>query len=68
MAEFESDTNKDCQKCCFCRYFDDGGGDYKDMVFHCDKVDKRVTFTRDDDKPCKLPKGKYYIKKVSVSK
>ncbi len=68
MAEFESTTNEDCQKCCLSRYFDDGGGDYEDMIYYCNKCNKNVTFTRVEDKPCGLSKGKYYTAKIRAKK
>lgn len=68
MAEFESTTNKDCEKCHYCQYIDMGGGDYSEYEYWCEKMEIKVTFKRHDDKPCKLPKGKYFIAKVSVKK
>lgn len=61
------DSNSDCRLCAFSRYFDDGGGDYEDMVYHCEKLNKRVTHIRADNKPCGLDKGKYYVATYSVN-
>ena len=66
MADFSAISNEDCEQCAFCRYFNDGGGDFEDMVYHCDEENKRVSFTRSDDKPCKLPSGNYYKATYSI--
>jgi hypothetical protein len=63
-----NDLITDCHKCEYCRSFDDGGGDYLDIVYNCMKENVRVTYTRNDNKPCGLLEGKYYVVKYSVNK
>ena len=64
---FAGNSNKDCRVCALSRYFDDGGGDYEDMVYHCVRHNKDVTYTRADNKPCGLDEGKYYEATYSVN-
>jgi hypothetical protein len=49
----------DCEKCAYSQPFQDGC-DYYDMQLRCMKNGSIVTYTRNDEKPCKLPEGKYY--------
>ena len=59
-------SNEDCRNCAFSNLFQDGGGDYDDMQYHCCKMNTCVTYTRSDNKPCGLIKGKYYVASYSV--
>ena len=59
MCNFLSEKT-DCEKCDYSLPFQDGGGDYDDMQIRCMKLNKIVTYTRNDEKPCKLGEGKVY--------
>lgn len=66
MAEFPISYN-DCARCAYSEMFQDGGGDYDDMQRRCKKHKVNVSYTRNDNKPCKLPEGKYYVALYSVN-
>jgi hypothetical protein len=36
------------------------GGDYDDMQPFCGKSRQTISYVKADNKPCKLPSGKYY--------
>ena len=50
----------DCGKCCYRTLVQDGGGDYDDMQPFCGKLRQTISSVKVDNKPCKLPPGKYY--------
>ena len=49
----------DCGKCCYKTMIQDGG-DYDDMQPFCGKSRQTISYVKADNKPCKLPSGKYY--------
>jgi len=45
------DSNADCRNCAISTYFDDGGGDYEEMVYRCGRYQIDVTYTSIKNKP-----------------
>lgn len=67
-VRFCVDYDSDCHKCAYSISFDDGGGEYEEIVLRCNKESEIVTYVRNDNKPCGLQEGRYYVASYAVNK
>ena len=64
MGMSSDNTNLDCEKCSYKTMMDDGGGEYEDIEPYCIKLHRFLEYVKDNNKPCKLPKGSYFETKI----
>jgi hypothetical protein len=62
-----SEINKDCKKCTYSRRYNEDPEFSGSIIWTCGRKHTQLTSVKAEDKPCKLPKGKYYVCNITLN-
>jgi hypothetical protein len=67
MANFSAETSNDCMKCDYIERVE-GNHEDEDYFYYCNKVKCRINFINNNQKPCHLSSGEYYVATYKIHK